>query len=97
MHAHTRALHSHQPSVYSNMYNRKHAPCLALMQERLEREYNLFLITTAPTVIYQCITTEGEELMVNSPADLPDVSAVCVSVCVCVYVRTCGDSNSISD
>lgn len=47
----------------------------ALTQERLEREYNLTLITTAPTVIYKCITTDGQELTVNSPADLPDVSA----------------------
>jgi GTP-binding protein LepA len=44
------------------------------VQERLEREYKLELITTAPTVIYQCITADGKELMVNSPADLPDVS-----------------------
>jgi len=43
-------------------------------QERLEREYNLQLITTAPTVIYKCVTADGEELMVNSPADLPEVS-----------------------
>eukprot|EP00967_Tisochrysis_lutea_P052409 scaffold64960_cov17-Tisochrysis_lutea.AAC.2 len=44
-------------------------------EERLEREYDLQLITTAPTVIYQCVTADGQELMVNSPADLPDVSA----------------------
>ncbi len=42
-------------------------------QERLEREYNLDLVTTAPTVVYKCVTTDGEELTVNSPGDLPEV------------------------
>lgn len=44
------------------------------MQERLEREYDLDLVTTAPTVVYKCLTTKGEELTINSPADVPDAS-----------------------
>lgn len=39
------------------------ARCLA--QERLEREYNLDLVTTAPTVVYRTLTTDGTELSVN--------------------------------
>jgi GTP-binding protein LepA len=44
------------------------------LQERLEREYNLDLVTTAPTVVYKTLTTDGEELTVNSPGDLPDAT-----------------------
>jgi elongation factor 4 len=40
-------------------------------QERLEREYNLDMITTAPTVVYQCKTTAGVEMFINSPSDVP--------------------------
>ncbi|GLI58709.1 hypothetical protein VaNZ11_000460 [Volvox africanus] len=47
---------------------------MEIVQERLEREYNLDLITTAPTVVYRCKTTDGQEFLVNSPADLPDAS-----------------------
>ena len=47
---------------------------LCHVQERLEREYNLDLVTTAPTVVYKCLTTKGEELTINSPADVPDAS-----------------------
>jgi len=42
-----------------------------IVQERLEREYELNLITTAPTVIYEVLTTDGEILMVDNPANLP--------------------------
>jgi GTP-binding protein LepA len=42
-----------------------------IVQERLEREYELDLITTAPTVVYEVLTTSGEVLMVDNPADLP--------------------------
>ncbi len=42
-----------------------------IVQERLEREYGLDLITTAPTVVYEVLTTTGEVLMVDNPADLP--------------------------
>lgn len=43
-------------------------------QERLEREYDLDLITTAPTVVYRCITTDGQEIVVDCPSKLPDAS-----------------------
>jgi len=42
-----------------------------IVQERLEREYNLDLITTAPTVVYEVLTTAGEILYVDNPAHLP--------------------------
>lgn len=44
------------------------------MQERLEREYNLDLVTTAPTVVYKCMTSDRAELTVNSPGDLPEAT-----------------------
>ncbi len=47
---------------------------MEIVQERLEREYNLDLITTAPTVIYEVLTTKGELLMVDNPAKLPPVN-----------------------
>lgn len=40
-------------------------PRRAALQERLEREYNLDLITTAPTVVYKCQLTDGTELVIN--------------------------------
>jgi GTP-binding protein LepA len=47
-----------------------------IVQERLEREYNLHLITTAPTVIYQVLTRAGEILHVDNPAKLPTVDHI---------------------
>jgi hypothetical protein len=44
------------------------------MQERLEREFHLSLIMTAPTVVYRCTRTNGETEEVSNPATLPDVS-----------------------
>lgn len=44
---------------------------MEIIQERLEREYNLDLISTAPTVIYQIKTTKGEVLMIDNPSRLP--------------------------
>jgi len=49
---------------------------MEIVQERLEREYNLELITTAPTVIYEVITTAGEVLPIDSPAKLPPVNKI---------------------
>lgn len=49
---------------------------MEIVQERLEREYDLDLITTAPTVIYQVVTTAGEELEIHNPADLPVINKI---------------------
>ncbi|GMM68784.1 translation elongation factor 4 [Alteromonas sp. MTD1] len=49
---------------------------MEIIQERLEREYDLGLITTAPTVIYEVETTKGEVLTVDSPAKLPPVNDI---------------------
>ena len=45
---------------------------MEIIQERLEREYDLDLITTAPTVIYQVLKKKGEEIMVDNPSAMPD-------------------------
>jgi GTP-binding protein LepA len=42
----------------------------------LEREYNLDLITTAPTVVYEIVTNKGETLHISNPSDLPDVGTI---------------------
>ncbi|NLW24080.1 MAG: elongation factor 4 [Clostridia bacterium] len=44
---------------------------MEIIQERLEREYGLGLITTAPSVIYRVVKTNGEVVMVDNPANLP--------------------------
>lgn len=44
---------------------------MEIVQERLEREYNLELISTAPTVIYQIISTKDETLLIDNPSRLP--------------------------
>ena len=49
---------------------------LEIVQERLEREYELELITTAPTVLYHVITTEQKLIRVQNPADLPDSAMI---------------------
>ncbi len=49
---------------------------MEIVQERLEREYTVDLITTAPTVVYEVITQTNEILMVDNPADLPDGGVV---------------------
>ncbi len=46
---------------------------LEIIQERLEREFNLDLITTAPSVVYRLKMTDGEERELHNPADMPDV------------------------
>ena len=47
---------------------------MEIVQERLEREYGLALITTAPTVVFEVVTTKGETMRVDNPASLPDAS-----------------------
>ncbi|HEB58360.1 MAG TPA: elongation factor 4 [Gammaproteobacteria bacterium] len=49
---------------------------MEIIQERLEREYNLNLITTAPTVIYEVLDTRGKTMHVDNPAKLPDPSLI---------------------
>lgn len=44
---------------------------MEIIQERLEREYNLDLISTAPTVVYKVITTKDDTLMIDNPSQLP--------------------------
>jgi GTP-binding protein LepA len=45
---------------------------LEIIQERLEREYGIELITTAPTVVYEVLRTDGEVVRVDNPSGLPD-------------------------
>jgi len=47
-----------------------------VVQERLEREYNLDLITTAPSCVYRVVKTNGEMLWVDNPAKLPDLTLI---------------------
>ncbi|MFT4058366.1 MAG: translation elongation factor 4 [Legionella sp.] len=49
---------------------------MEIIQERLEREYNLDLISTAPTVVYQIITQKGETLLIDNPSQLPPVTHI---------------------
>jgi len=49
---------------------------MEIIQERLEREYNLDVVFTAPSVEYQVLLTNGEVITIDSPADLPDESRI---------------------
>ena len=49
---------------------------MEIVQERLEREFNMDLVTTAPGVLYRVTTTAGEVLEIDSPAKLPDASLI---------------------
>ncbi len=49
---------------------------MEIVQERLEREYSLDLITTAPTVIYEVHKNDGEVLQIHNPSDLPETSKI---------------------
>lgn len=49
---------------------------LEIIQERLEREYNLDLVTTAPSVIYKVYLTDGSMIDLSNPSDLPDVTTI---------------------
>ncbi|BAN69091.1 translation elongation factor 4 [endosymbiont of unidentified scaly snail isolate Monju] len=49
---------------------------MEIVQERLEREYDLELITTAPTVIYEVALNDGSVILIDNPADLPDPARI---------------------
>ncbi|MGB5056249.1 MAG: translation elongation factor 4, partial [Nitrospirales bacterium] len=49
---------------------------MEIIRERLEREYGLDLISTAPTVVYRVTTTKGETLVIDNPSKLPDPSQI---------------------
>ncbi len=49
---------------------------MEIIQERLEREYNLDLITTAPSVVYKIRKTNGEEISIDNPTNYPDPSII---------------------
>ncbi len=49
---------------------------MEIIQERLEREYDMDLITTAPTVVYQVLTTKGEVIDIDNPSSLPPVNYI---------------------
>ncbi len=49
---------------------------MEIVQERLEREYQLALITTAPTVVYEIVKKNGDVIFIDNPADLPDPSSI---------------------
>ncbi len=52
---------------------------MEIVQERLEREFGLNLILTTPSVVYKVITTDGKELEVRSPAQMPPPQKICES------------------
>jgi GTP-binding protein LepA len=49
---------------------------MEIVQERLEREYNLELITTAPTVVFEVVSTKGESVHVDNPSKLPPANEI---------------------
>ncbi|KEP99846.1 MULTISPECIES: translation elongation factor 4 [Snodgrassella] len=49
---------------------------LEIVQERLEREFNMDLITTAPTVVYEILMKSGERLEIENPSKLPDIGTL---------------------
>jgi GTP-binding protein LepA len=49
---------------------------MEIIQERLEREFNLDLVTTAPSVIYEILLTSGETIYIDNPSNYPDVATI---------------------
>ncbi len=49
---------------------------MEIVQERLEREYNIDLVTSAPTVVYEVLTTDGEVQLIDNPSKLPPVDRI---------------------
>jgi len=76
---------------------------MEIIQERLEREYGLTLITTAPTVVYEVVTTAGETILVDNPSKLPDRGEIeeirepCVQVDILVPSEYVGNVISLCE
>src|SRR5437667_3093555 len=49
---------------------------MEIIQERLRREYNMDIIATSPSVVYEVLTTRGERLLIDNPAHLPNPSVI---------------------
>ncbi|TWI56388.1 translation elongation factor 4 [Halalkalibacter nanhaiisediminis] len=49
---------------------------MEIIQERIEREFGIVLITTAPSVVYKVLTTGGEEVQIDNPSNMPDVQKI---------------------
>ena len=49
---------------------------MEIIQERLEREYDLDLITTAPSVVYRLKLTDGSEITIDNPTNYPDPTLI---------------------
>jgi GTP-binding protein LepA len=49
---------------------------MEIIQERLRREYNMDIIATSPSVVYEVLTTRGEKLLIDNPAHLPNLSII---------------------
>jgi len=49
---------------------------LEIVQERLEREYDMSILTTVPQVSYNCYQSNGEMVVIHNPADMPDVTRI---------------------
>ena len=49
---------------------------MEIIQERLEREYNFDIITTAPSVVYKLKLTDGSEVMIDNPTNYPDAALI---------------------
>jgi GTP-binding protein LepA len=49
---------------------------MEVIKERLEREFNLDLIATAPTVVYKVLKTDGEEVVIQNPSELPEAQKI---------------------
>ena len=49
---------------------------MEVIRERLNREFNLDLISTAPSVVYQLTMTDGSQIEMHNPADMPEVTRI---------------------
>ena len=58
---------------------------LEIIEERLEREYNLDLVTTAPSVVYRVYKTNGEMIELTNPHNLPPAAEICRDAYTCFY------------